>query len=844
MPKISIIMPVYNAEQYLRDCLESVLRQTIQDLELLCTDDGSTDASLTILQEYAAKDARVRIFCQENKGAGPARNLGLANAQGEYVVFMDGDDFYPSDDTLEKMYAAAEEHNCRVVAGYRSLLTEEGQHDDKNDPLYRLAQQHPQGDVIAYRDVQFDFNYQCYMFQRRLLTENEITFPDYRRCQDPPFLVRTMILAVDFFLVPFSSYTYRWGHQNIQWTKRKINDMVKAHIELLEISRSAELEKLHQSVASRLEKKYKDTILSCLNADNLELFALMVYANSITDFAWLEEMGAKKRESKVFDSVKTLSEKLVDIIVIGSVKKETFLADCIDEITAYYNTLPNAQIRKLNDLLVCVLAKFVDPKKPYYIRKLLLAYLSGPDFAAISTNCDGNQSEIRESKERLNSVQRGFAYWNRMQEIRNADSHNCRCIYNSTTSVTPMVSVIVPVFNVENYVAECLQSLVSQTYRDIEIICVDDGSTDSSLSIVMKYAENNPNFVVIQQENGGLSAARNTGMNFARGTYIHFLDSDDSMKLISYEILLQKAVPDQLDLLFFDGESFYEEESLQNEYRWFASGYTSRSVGDSITDGKEYFLNTIIGKDFRVHACMYLVRRDFLEYHKLSFIEGIIHEDNYFTYACALLSERTSHLSAPLYNRRVRRGSITIREKCFRHAYGYFYSYLALRDFVDHAPIDAYLKDVASIKLMDVLKNAQYEYEKITDEQERLFYLSLPTVESEQFYLMVANPVQELQAKKKALYEAQDKLKKANKNVGKTTPAKTNPATNTTALMPKSAAQKNIIQRGVQCCKDHGVGYSIMYSVKKAGKKLRGGIQCCKDHGFLYTVKHAFHKMF
>lgn len=833
MPKVSIIMPVYNAEQYLRDCLESVLRQTICDLELLCTDDGSTDASLAILEEYAAKDERIRIFHQANQGAGPARNMGLANATGEYVVFMDGDDFYPANDTLEKMYAAAKEYSCRVVAGYRSLLTEDGEHDDKNDPLYRLALQHPQGAVIAYRDVQFDFNYQCYMFQRQLLTENAITFPDYRRCQDPPFLVRAMIGAVDFFLVPFASYTYRWGHQNIQWTKRKINDLVKAHIDLLQISRSAELNILHRNAASRLEKRYKDIIVSCLNAENLELFALMAYANSITDFEWLVEKGAPKRASEEYDSVKVLSEKLATIIVIGAAKSDAFLADCIDEIAAYYQALPNAQIRKLNNLFIRVLSKFVDPKKPYYIRKLLFDYLSSPVFAAISTNCDETQSDVWESKDRLIAIQRGFTYCNRLQEIRNMDSHNSNCVFSSTTSAIPLVSVIVSIYNVENYVAECLQSLVRQTFKDIEIICVDDGSTDSSLSIVMEYAVNNPNFVVIQQANGGLSAARNTGLKYARGTYIHFLDSDDSMKLSSYELLLEKAVPNQLDLLFFDGEANYEDEQLKREYPWYTTGYTSKSVGDSITDGGEYFLNAIVQNDFRVSACMYIFRREFLIAHDIRFIEGIVHEDNYFTYACALLSRRTSHLTAPLYIRRVQRGSITIQGKCFRHAYGYFYSYLALRNFLDCTPIDTCLKDVASINLIDVLKNAQYEYEKIADAQERLFYLSLPTVEAEQFFLMVVNPVQELQAKKKALYEAQEKLKKAKTNIVKASSAQ--------AMKP--AARKSLILRGIQCCKDHGVRYSIMYSLKKIRKKLHGGIQCCKDHGFLYTLKHAFRKL-
>ena len=231
MPKVSVVIPVYNAEAFLKSSLDSVLSQSIGDLEVLCTDDGSVDSSLAILQEYSAKDPRVRVFCQENKGAGPARNLALSNAQGEYVVFMDGDDNYPEKDTLEKLYNAAKERNCDIVAGYRSMLTEEGIHVDIHDPLYKLAQEHPAGAMLSYKDVQFDFNYQCYFFRHSLIRDNDITFPDFRRCQDPPFLVRAMIAAGEFYLLPISSYLYRWGHQNIRWDKRKINDLLKAHIE-------------------------------------------------------------------------------------------------------------------------------------------------------------------------------------------------------------------------------------------------------------------------------------------------------------------------------------------------------------------------------------------------------------------------------------------------------------------------------------------------------------------------------------------------------------------------------------------------------------------------------------
>ena len=94
---ISIIIPVYNIEKYLKCCLNSILEQTFQEFEVICVDDGSTDHSLEILEEYKKKDKRIRIFTQENKYAGVARNNGLKHAKGEYVLFLDADDFLEKD---------------------------------------------------------------------------------------------------------------------------------------------------------------------------------------------------------------------------------------------------------------------------------------------------------------------------------------------------------------------------------------------------------------------------------------------------------------------------------------------------------------------------------------------------------------------------------------------------------------------------------------------------------------------------------------------------------------------------------------------------------------------------
>ncbi len=110
-PAVSVIIPVYNAEKYLRECLDSLLVQTMTDFEILCVNDGSSDNSPLILEEYAAKDKRIRVITKENQGCGPARNIGIDQAQGEYLIFLDADDFFEKE-LLEKLYKRAKEKDA------------------------------------------------------------------------------------------------------------------------------------------------------------------------------------------------------------------------------------------------------------------------------------------------------------------------------------------------------------------------------------------------------------------------------------------------------------------------------------------------------------------------------------------------------------------------------------------------------------------------------------------------------------------------------------------------------------------------------------------------------------
>ena len=126
MPLVSVIIPVYNVEKYLNQCLDSVIAQTLTDIEIICVNDSSTDGSLGILEEYEKKDKRIRVVTQPNSGAGAARNRGLSMASGKYLSFLDSDDFFEPD-MLELAYQKAEEDSADfVVFNSNQYYTDKG----------------------------------------------------------------------------------------------------------------------------------------------------------------------------------------------------------------------------------------------------------------------------------------------------------------------------------------------------------------------------------------------------------------------------------------------------------------------------------------------------------------------------------------------------------------------------------------------------------------------------------------------------------------------------------------------------------------------------------------------
>lgn len=212
-------------------------------------------------------------------------------------------------------------------------------------------------------------------------------------------------------------------------------------------------------------------------------------------------------------------------------------------------------------------------------------------------------------------------------------------------------SIVIPVYNVEYYLRDCLNSVLNQTFADWEAICVNDGSTDNSAAILEDYSLKDHRIKVIAQPNGGLSAARNTGMKVAQGDYVLFLDSDDWLETNALEIISKKL--DDQDMLCFAGRRYFEETGAFNP--------TDQLVGETYERGMVYYNdNALLHRDF-AFVCVVLraYKRSFLADNGLCFKEGIFHEDNLFTPMACFYAGKVLQFPDCLYDYRVRANSIT-----------------------------------------------------------------------------------------------------------------------------------------------------------------------------------------
>lgn len=439
--KVSVIVAVYNAEKYLKQCMDSIIGQTLKDIEIICVNDGSTDKSYAILKKYKRIDKRVKIINKENGGAGAARNEGLKFATGEYLSFLDSDDFFEPD-MLESAYNAACTNKADIVLFECDFFDNQKETFEKKTWTIRKKQL-PENNPFSPKDVGdniFSFTVGWAwdkLFKRSLIVENNILFYDKNILEDAHFTCQACAVANSIYYLDKILIHYR--------------------------------NNVHGSL-SNSANAYINSVMSSIQSMKDGLIANGVY---------------EQYERPYLNRVVTACHSV-------------FAHTSGDERKKFYNEIYN--IFSCFGLFDRDINFFLEKRFYEFVRKIKL--LNYDEFCIDKEFLEKNPKFIQ-------------------------------------------LSIIIPVYNVEEYLEQCINSVISQPLSDIEVICVDDGSTDRSLDILHKLEEKDKRILVIHQENKNAGAARNTALKFAHGKFIHFLDADDWVEENAYskvfEILNSRA---------------------------------------------------------------------------------------------------------------------------------------------------------------------------------------------------------------------------------------------------------------------------------------------------------------
>ncbi len=451
-PIVSVIMPVYNGETYLRQCLDSVVNQTLKEIEIICVDDGSSDRSVEILKEYAAKDERVMVLQQENAGAGAARNNGLSKASGKYLSFLDSDDFFETD-MLEKAVAKIEADRA---------------------------------DFVVFRCDHYlnDTN----TFKKAAYTLKKQTLPPYT-----PFNFRQITDNV------FKAFV-GWA-----WDKVYDREFVMKHNLRFQEQRTSN--------------------------DMLFVFSALVLAKRIT---CLDEVLAHQRRNNG-ESLSNTREK---------------------SWFCFYNALKALRdVLKEKGLYEELKKDFINYAVHFSLWNLNT--ITGECYEKLYTKLHEEWFEELEVTGHDEDYFYNKTEYKQLADILRYDFKE----YNTK------ISVVIPVYNAEKYIRQCLDSILTKQKISLEVICVDDCSTDGTPAILKEYEEKYENVQVIRNEtNLYAGTCRNKGLMAAKGQYVHFLDSDDYVVDNAYEKLYTLAKENDLDWVKTTSEGFDDEtgETIEN----------------------------------------------------------------------------------------------------------------------------------------------------------------------------------------------------------------------------------------------------------------------------------------
>lgn len=618
-PKVSVIIPVFNVEKYVEECLDSLLNQTLKDIEIICVDDGSKDKSLSILEKYAAKNNRVKVMHQENQGAGAARNLGLQAAKGEYLSFFDSDDFFDANmlevctETMDKdqsdvlVYAAKQyDHATGVTTEMPWSLR------IKNCPGNSPFSPHEMAGKLFNTFQNWPWNK---MFRHSFVKEKSLNFQEIPRTNDMAFVCLALALANNISIVnePFANYRVGTG-TSLQQT----ND--KAPLSFWDA--------------------YKETKRRLTTCGKYEEFE-QSFLNSVLGGTLYNLRSVKT--TKAYRDILSLIKYHAD-----------------DEFG------------------------FSDKPIEYYY-----------DLNQISEFCR-IKGQVKKA----------------LKQVDN-----------------PKISVIIPSLNSRTYIRECLESVLEQTLKELEVFCIDAGSTDGTIDVLEEYAVLDKRIKIIHSDKRSYGYQMNLGIKAAKGEYLAIVESDDYIIPNTYQDLYKVAKENDVEVLRADFHIFVGEKD--NYKLGFRKIVPNDSYYNKILDPSE---------DITVFNCNNvpwsgLYKLEFLKEKNILLNEtpGASYQDNGLWFQCFTQSHRIYFYNKSYY--RLRRdnpeSSIYSKSKvfCICEEYDFIRKNLdkdeVLKD--KFAPICSYkrftnytwtLKRIAEEFRLDFLRRFAEDFKKIEENGE------------------------------------------------------------------------------------------------------------------------------
>lgn len=298
MPKVSVIIPVYNVEQYLKECLDSVINQTLKDIEIICVNDSSTDNSLEILEKFSNNDERIKIISHENKGLSATRNVGIKNASGEYIFFLDSDDYIDAK-ILEYLVINAQETKADIICSNTIVFTKDQDNKIIEKKTNKLKKYFAAKSIVQQRKITIDniedgiedFPVVVWgkLFSLSFVKKNNLFFTENRlHHEDDCFWLKTISCFPEISMIDKPGVHYRIRPNSIITThKQNIN--------------TNHMKKILQDAFSFIENKYNEEqskiIITKIKSSNTycQYFALEI--KHLINFIW----GKNNKKIRIFD---------------------------------------------------------------------------------------------------------------------------------------------------------------------------------------------------------------------------------------------------------------------------------------------------------------------------------------------------------------------------------------------------------------------------------------------------------------------------------------------------------------------------------------------------------------